>query len=169
MGLFLILQIIPSISTWIRLLCLMGKMFQLFRLTSEVKVKEIITNSPNKSCNLDPLLPWILKGKKHMYGSTLIIAIINSSIDVSVMPLCLKIATITPVSRDLGWISPIYRPIYKTFLSRQIEKVVERPTQEHLDRNDPHDSYQSAYRRGHSTETVLLKVIIKSEAHSLHK
>ena len=32
--------------------------------------------------------------------------------------------------------------------------------EDHLDHNDLHDSYKSAYRRGHSTETDLLKVHI---------
>jgi len=43
-------------------------------------------------------------------------------------------------------------------ISKLIEKVVARHIEEHLEHNDLNDIYQSAYRRGHSTETVLLKV-----------
>ena len=39
-----------------------------------------------------------------------------------------------------------------------MKKVVTRHIEEHLQNNDLKDSYQSAYRRGHSTETALLKV-----------
>ena len=35
---------------------------------------------------------------------------------------------------------------------------VARRIEEHLESNDLNDSYQSAYRRGHSKETALLKV-----------
>jgi len=36
--------------------------------------------------------------------------------------------------------------------------LVARRKEEHLEHNDPNDSDQSAYRTGHSTETVLLKL-----------
>ena len=52
-----------------------------------------------------------------------------------------------------------YRPISNLpFISKLIEKVVARRIEEHLEHNDLNDIYQSAYRRGHSTETALLKV-----------
>jgi len=52
------------------------------------------------------------------------------------------------------------RPISNLpFISKLIEKVVSRRI-EHLEQNDLGDIYQSAYRRGHSTETALLKVHI---------
>ena len=44
------------------------------------------------------------------------------------------------------------------FISKLIEKLVARCIEEHLEQNDLNDIYQSAYRRGHSTETALLKV-----------
>jgi len=49
-----------------------------------------------------------------------------------------------------------YRPISNfSFISKLIEKVLAMRIEEH---NDLNDSYESAYRRGHSTETVLLNV-----------
>jgi len=52
-----------------------------------------------------------------------------------------------------------YRPICDLpFISKLIEKVVSRHIEEYLEYNDLNDIYQSAYRRGHSTETALLKV-----------
>jgi len=52
-----------------------------------------------------------------------------------------------------------YRPISNLpFISKLIEKVVARRIEEHLEHNGLNDIYQSACRRGHSTETALLKV-----------
>jgi len=50
----------------------------------------------------------------------------------------------------------IYRPISNfSFISKLIEKVLAMHIEEH---NDLNDSYESDYRRGHSTEAALLKV-----------
>ena len=92
----------------------------------------------------------------------LITAIVNRSMDESVMPLCLKRATITPLLKRYGLDKEEmknYRPISNLpFIPKLIEKVAARRIGEHLEHNDINDSYQSAYRRGHSTETVLVKV-----------
>jgi len=74
------------------------------------------------------------------------------------MPLCLKQATIIPLLKSY-WLNKEdmknSRPISNlSFISKLIEKVVTR----HLVHSDLNDSYQSAYRRGQSTETDLLKV-----------
>ena len=45
------------------------------------------------------------------------------------------------------------------FLSKHVEKVVSKRLQLHLDRIDGIPKLQSAYCRGHSTETALLKVM----------
>jgi len=44
------------------------------------------------------------------------------------------------------------------FIFILIEKVVASGIREHLEQNDLNEIDQSAYRRGHSTETALLKV-----------
>ncbi|KAK3102012.1 hypothetical protein FSP39_008113 [Pinctada imbricata] len=52
-----------------------------------------------------------------------------------------------------------YRPVSNlSFLSKVLEKVVAVRLDQHLENNTLHDSRQSAYRVGHSTETALLKV-----------
>ena len=56
-----------------------GKMFEMFRPTSEVNVKEIITKPPNKSCDLDPVSTWLLKKRvDHLLPQ--ITALVNRSI-----------------------------------------------------------------------------------------
>jgi len=44
------------------------------------------------------------------------------------------------------------------FLSKILEKLVAKRLETHLSSHRLHDNLQSAYRTGHSTETVLLKV-----------
>ena len=66
-----------------------GKMPELFRSASEVEIKEIITKSLNKSCDLDPLSIWLLK-KCINQLPPLITAFIDRSADELMIPLCLK-------------------------------------------------------------------------------
>jgi len=63
-----------------------GYVFEMFRPTSEVEVKEIIIKSPNKSCDLDPLPTWLLK-KCVDQLLLLITAIVDRSMDDSLMSL----------------------------------------------------------------------------------
>ena len=44
------------------------------------------------------------------------------------------------------------------FLSKILEKVIDKRLNDHVTQNALYDSLQSAYRQGHSTETALLKV-----------
>jgi len=78
-----------------------GNMLEIFQLTSEVEVKEIIIKSPNKWCDLDPLPTWLLE-KCADQLLPLITAIANRSVDESVMPLCLKRTIIAPLLKRSG-------------------------------------------------------------------
>ena len=52
-----------------------------------------------------------------------------------------------------------YRPVSNLpFLSKILEKLVAKRLETHLRSHRLHDNLQSAYRTGHFTETVLLKV-----------
>ena len=52
-----------------------------------------------------------------------------------------------------------FRPVSNLcFLSKVLEKVVAAQLDLHLSQNNLHKPYQSAYRKGHSTETALLKI-----------
>ena len=53
-----------------------------------------------------------------------------------------------------------YRPISNLpFLSKILEKVVLHKLLSHLQANNLSNPFQSAYRAGHSTETILLRVV----------
>jgi len=112
-----------------------GNMLEMFRPTSEVEVKQKIIKSPNKSCDLDPLPTWILK-KCVDQLLPLITAIVNRSMDESVMSLCLKRVAITSLLKRSGLNKEDmknYLPISNLpFISKLIEKVIARRIGEHL-------------------------------------
>ena len=57
-----------------------------------------------------------------------------------------------------------YRPVSGlSFISKLVERVVAKQLRDHLHAHDLENSYQSAYKAGHSTETALL--FIKNEVH----
>ena len=87
----------------------------------------------------------------------LITAIINRSMDESVMPSCLKRPTITPLLTRYGLFKEYMKAnvLFQAFLSSS--NSLKRQF-EHLEHNDINDSYLSGYRGDNSTETALLKV-----------
>ena len=53
-----------------------------------------------------------------------------------------------------------YRPVSNLpYLSKILERAVADQLQAHLDTNGLHVKFQSAYIRGHSTETALLRIL----------
>ena len=57
-----------------------------------------------------------------------------------------------------------YRPVSGlSFISKLVERVVAKQLRDHLHAHGLENSYQSAYKAGHSTETALL--LIKNEVH----
>ena len=71
----------------------------MFQPTFEVVVNGIIIKSRNKSRDLDPNPTWLLN-KYVDQLLPLITSIINGSMDKSVMTLCLKRATTTPLLKN---------------------------------------------------------------------
>ena len=52
-----------------------------------------------------------------------------------------------------------YRPLSNLhFVYKILEKIIGQRLEEHLNRYSLHDPLQSAYRKGHSTETAILKI-----------
>ncbi len=87
--------------------------------------------------------------------------IVNLSLSLGDMPPNLKKAIIKPLLKKLGLELEFknYRPVSNlSFLSKLIEKIVAIQFVDHLTTNKLMDPLQSAYKKGHSTETALLKV-----------
>ncbi len=130
------------------------------QLLTEDEVKKIVLKSPNKYCELDPI-PINLLRECIDEILPLLTKIINLSLQLCDMPTSFKKAIIKPMLKKLGLelINKNYRPVSNmAFLSKLIERVVALQLVDHLLNNGLMDKFQSTYREGHSTETVLLRV-----------
>ena len=103
--------------------------------------------------NLDRLLPVWLE-------------LVNLSLHDGSMS-CLKSAVIIPLLKSLDAITDSnifknYRPVSNlVFLSKLIERCVASRLDEHLAANNLEDCHQFGYKKGHSTELLLTKVLDK--------
>ena len=86
----------------------------------------------------------------------------NKSLETGYFPDSFKHAIIAPLLKK-DHLDPDqlnnYRPVSNlSFLSKLLERVAQSQLQRHLDYTDCMPKYQSAYQRGYSTESALLKV-----------
>ena len=122
----------------------------------------IIRESPTKTCDLDPIPTSLLKS----ISSPLIIhisRIINRSLIQGIFPEELKKSLVLPLLKKVS-LAPDklvnYRPISNlSFISKIIERVVLVQLNKYLFDNNLYPDLQSAYRKNHSTETGLIKLI----------
>ena len=88
--------------------------------------------------------------------------IVNNSLISGVVPASLKEAIVFPILKKMSLDSEIlsnYRPVSNLpFLSKVMERVIFQQLKYHLQSNELCDTFQSAYRTNHSTETVLVKI-----------
>ena len=92
---------------------------------------------------------------------------VNCSLSEGLVPDGLKQAVVTPLIKKASL--PVedlknYRPVSGlSFISKLVERVVAKQLVDHIHQHDLDNSYQSAYKSGHSTETALLS--IKNDIH----
>ena len=121
----------------------------------------IICSTTPKSCDLDPVPGHVLKC---LFPSIfpVIHKIVNLSLETGRMPEILKQAILKPWLKKPSLDSNDfnnYRPISNLrFISKTIEKCVAKQLIQYLDIYDLGETYQSAYKRNHSTETALIRV-----------
>ena len=93
--------------------------------------------------------------------------LVNCSLSEGLVPDGFKKAVVTPLIKKESL--PVedlknYRPVSGlTFISKLVERVVAKELVDHIHQHDLDNSYQSAYKSGHSTETALLS--IKNDIH----
>ena len=133
-----------------------------FESVTDEFVLKIINSASVKSCELDPIPTTLLYENLDIFLPTTT-NIINTSLTTGIVPRDLKTAIVKPLlkkpSLDKNLLEN-YRPISNlSFLSKILEKVVLHKLLSRLPENNLSNPFQSAYRAGHSTETVLLRIV----------
>jgi len=138
-----------------------------FKTYEDDDIRRMIIASPSKTGWLDPVPSEIIK--EFLTDLLPFIArMCTSSLMTGHLPCSQRHAVITPILKKLGTdvsVASNYRPISGlTFLSKLIERLVSRQLINYLETNDLCPINQSAYRKNHSTETVVLYVLANTYA-----
>jgi hypothetical protein len=140
-----------------------GSKFTHFEPTTVEEITKIIKKSSNASCELDPLPTKLLHDSVLDILAPVITSIVNLSLDTGTVPDSLKAALVHPLLKKtlLDWdVLKNYRPVSNlAFVSKVIEKAVALQLFNHMATNDLLETFQSAYKHQHSTETALLRVV----------
>ena len=128
---------------------------------SSADLKITLTELSKKECEEDPI-PLSLFLQCFDELTPIILFIINNSLQTGIFPSALKKALVSPAIKDEGGdINSYknYRPISNLpFLSKLIEKCVQRQLSNYLNVNNLHAENQSGYRANHSCETATLAI-----------
>ena len=134
-----------------------------FYPTTDEEFRQIISHFGIKCSQEDPLPVPVLT----TYIDTLLpiwVEIVNFSLKVGSMDV-LKSAVILPLIKELTSTTDTddfknYRPVSNlVFIGKLIERVVDIRLQQHLERNHLLIDQQFGYKKSHSTEMLLLKVM----------
>lgn len=135
--------------------------FSKFTALSELEVRKLIEGNARKSCSFDPM-PASLVFSCIDVLLPVITKMINLSLVDGVFADVWKCALVKPLLKKAG-LDPLlsnYRPVSNLpYLSKLTEKAVYNQLHLHMIDNSGYPEMQSSYRKGHSTETVLLRVV----------
>ena len=139
-----------------------GTLFAEFQPITDERMKAVLREMPKKSCDLDPIPVPILHDCLEEI-TPIVVDIINKSLSSGVVPSCFKHALVRPLLKKAN-LDPNclrnYRPISSLpFLSKVPERIVLKQFLQHLESHSLVEPFQSAYRKCHSTETALLRVV----------
>ena len=137
--------------------------FSCFKQFSQDEIRKIIMKSPSKSCLLDPWPTFLVKECIDILLPS-ITRLVNCSLSEGVVPDEFKKAIVTPLIKKSS-LPPNdlknYRPVSGLgFILKLVERV---ELNDHVSVNGLENVRQSAYKLGHSTESVLLS--IKNDVH----
>ena len=146
--------------------------FGSFKAIAVYETYSSIMNVAKKSCALDPI-PTPLLVKCIDVLLLVITKMVNISLESGHFPSAWKEALFRPIlkTNDLDTVFKNYRPVGNlSFISKVTERAVFLQIDSPIKKHDLYPSLQSAYRKNHSTETVLLKVTndILMEMNSQH-
>ena len=133
-----------------------------FCTIDEEELRKAISQMTSSSCSLDAIpTPFLKKVLDSLIGD--ILKIVNSSLESGVFPDSLKTAVVKPLLKKRNLDPSVlgnFRPISNLpFLGKILEKIVFQQLDVFLQDNKVHNKFQSGFRKGHSTETALLKVV----------
>ena len=136
--------------------------FTEFLEINTTKLKKIVTTMKNETCKLDPIPTEIVKKCIHIL-SPILLHIINTAIKNNTFPEKLKCAIVTPILKDLQKDHEDfknYRPVsIMCFISKLLERVLYTQIIEFVEQNKLLPRYQSSYRKSHSCESAMLRVV----------
>ena len=139
-----------------------GTQLETFEPVSEDCVRETLEKMPKKSCDLDPI-PALLLFDCLDEITPIVTDIMNKSLLSGVVPQCFKHALVKPLLKKTNLDPDFlknYRPVSNLpFLSKVLERLVLKQLLQHLETHNLLEPFQSAYRKCHSTETALLRVV----------
>jgi len=118
-------------------------------------------SAPIKSCSLDPVPTFLVRELIDVLLPHITL-MVNASLAHGRLPASQKCAIVTPLLKKPGLDSTDmnnFRPVSNlSFVSKVVERAVASQLNKYLADNDLLPRCQSAYRKGHSTETALLRV-----------
>ena len=133
-----------------------------FNTLSITEIKEIVKRLKKKFCFLDPApISVVMQFLDLLYP--IIQKIVNESFVEGEFPKELKCAEIIPILKNPSLDPEIFkhfRPVSRLpFVSKVIEQAMYEQLNTHLQINQLYSEYQSAYRRNHSCETAMTKLL----------
>ena len=137
--------------------------FDKFELATEDEIHAIV-QSFGVSCSPEDPIPAKLLNDN---SDTLIpywLELVNLSLSTGNMD-CLKSAVISPLLKEADEhvdteLYKNYRPVSNLiFLSKLIERCVASRLEKHMKENDLESKHQYGYKKGHSTEMLLIKIV----------
>ncbi len=134
--------------------------FTEFDILTLEDVRELISKSASKHCKLDPAPTWLIKECLELL-LPIITLMINLSLRLGYFPDAWKCALVIPLIKKLGLdlIFKNFRPVSNLeFISKLVERAAVVQLNDYTGPNGLLPDFASSYRKGHSTETALIKV-----------
>ena len=134
-----------------------------FEHATEEEITKIIKSHGINCSPGDPVPLLLLKNNLNLF-IPIWTDLVNLSLDQGSIE-CLKSAILIPLIKELDELVDTevlknYRPVSNLlFLSKLIERVVAIRLESHMNTNNLHSDKQYGYKKGHSTEMLLIKVV----------
>ena len=139
-----------------------GEKLTCFQPVSSEYVKKMCLKCAPKSCELD-MIPTELLFQCIDEVVPSLTYVINSSITTGCVPDIFKSAIVRPLIKKPSLDKNVlknYRPVSNlSFISKLLEKIILEQILDHLEKNSLFNCHQSAYRKSHSCETALLRIV----------